>query len=80
MEIIHIILTSIGSIIVLFIATKIMGNREISELNMFDYINGITIGSIAAEMAISLEDDFVKPLVAMLVYAVFILIVSILTN
>lgn len=80
MEIIHIILTSIGSILVLFIATKIMGNREISELNMFDYINGITIGSIAAEMAISLEDDFVKPLVAMLVYAVFILIVSILTN
>lgn len=80
MEIVHIILTSLGSIIVLFISTKIMGNREISELNMFDYINGITIGSIAAEMAISLEDDFIKPLVAMIVYAIFIFIVSILTN
>lgn len=80
MEILHIILTSIGSIIVLFISTKLMGNREISELNMFDYINGITIGSIAAEMAISLDNDFIKPLVAMIVYAIFILIVSTLTN
>ena len=29
-----------------------------SQLSMFDYINSITIGSIAAEMATSLEDNF----------------------
>lgn len=42
-----------ASIIVLFAITKILGNKQISQLNMFDYINGITIGSIAAEMALS---------------------------
>lgn len=64
MDLLNIALTSIGSIIVLFLLTKLIGNRQMSELNMFDYINGITIGSIAAEMATSLEGDFLKPLLA----------------
>ena len=68
MDLLNIALTSIGSIIVLFLLTKLIGNRQMSELNMFDYINGITIGSIAAEMATSLEGDFLKPLLAMIIY------------
>ncbi len=74
-EIIKIILTSLGSLIVLFLLTKLIGNREMSQLNMFDYINSITIGSIAAEMATSLE-DFVEPLVAMVVYALATIFIS----
>lgn len=62
-------LTSIGSIVVLFLLTKLIGNRQMSQMSMFDYINGITIGSIAAELATSLEGDFVKPLTAMVLYA-----------
>ena len=54
MEILHTIIVSAGSIIALFILTKLMGYRQMSQLSMFDYINGITIGSIAAEMATSL--------------------------
>ena len=70
MLILKIIALSTGSIVVLFILTKIMGQREMSQLSIFDYIISITIGSIAAEMATSLEDNFVEPLVAMIVYAV----------
>ncbi|MEM1484240.1 DUF421 domain-containing protein [Oscillospiraceae bacterium PP1C4] len=51
-----------------------------SQLSMFDYINGITIGSIAAEMATSLEDDFMKPLAAMIIYALVSVLISIATN
>lgn len=69
MGIIKIIFLSLGSIFILFILTKIMGNREMSQLSMFDYIVGITIGSIAAEMSTSLENNFWEPVVAMLVYA-----------
>lgn len=74
-EIIKIILTSLGSLIVLFILTKLIGNREMSQLSMFDYINSITIGSIAAEMATALE-DFEQPLIAMLVYAFVTILIS----
>ena len=69
-EIFYVVCLSVGSIVVLFILTKLMGCRQMSELSMFDYINGITIVSIAAEMATSLEDNFLQPLTAMVVYAI----------
>ncbi len=80
MEILQAILTSLLSIITLLILTKLMGNREMSQLSMFDYINGITIGSIAAELATSEFTDTVKPLVAMLVYAAIIILLAILSE
>ena len=55
MEILKVIITSIVSIVVLFLLTKLVGNKQLSELNMFDYIVSITIGSIAAEMATERE-------------------------
>lgn len=75
-EIIYIIVLSFGSIITLFILTKLMGYRQMSEMSMFDYINGITIGSIAAEMATSLEKDWWLPLTAMIVYALAAIVLS----
>ncbi|WFR55057.1 DUF421 domain-containing protein [Anaerocolumna sp. AGMB13025] len=76
MELLKIVIVSLGSIVALFVLTKLMGDREMSELSMFDYINSITIGSIAAEMATSLEGDYLKPLTAMIVYAVISFLIS----
>lgn len=76
MEYLHIFLTSIGSLAALFILTKIMGYKQMSQLSMFDYINGITIGSIAAEMATSLEKNFMQPLLAMVVYGLSAWLIS----
>ena len=80
MVILKIIALSLSSLIVLFILTKLTGNREISQLTMFDYIIGITIGSIAAEMATSLEDDFWEPLTAMIVYGLASIIIAIISS
>lgn len=70
MEYIKIVIASLASIITLFFITKVIGDRQISQLSMFDYINGITIGSIAAEMATSLEKNPWYPFIAMVVYGV----------
>ena len=72
----YIVITSVSSVIVLFILTRIMGKRQISQLTMFDYINGITIGSIAAEMATALDGDVWQPLFAMIIYAFFAIMIS----
>ena len=80
METIYIIALSLGSLLTIFILTKLMGYRQMSQMSMFDYINGITIGSIAAEMATSLEDDFTRPLTAMIVYGVSTFLISVLSN
>lgn len=78
MDFIKLILTSFGSLIALFILTKIAGNKQISELTMFDYIISISIGSIAAEMATELERPE-KPLIAMAVYSLSALVISIIS-
>ena len=67
MEIIKVILTAILSVAALFIITKIMGHKQVSQLDFFDYVSGITIGSIGAELATELEAPE-KPLVALCVW------------
>jgi uncharacterized membrane protein YcaP (DUF421 family) len=47
---------------------------------MFDYVNGITIGSIAAEMATSLDENFMQPLTAMIVYAAAAIFLSLISS
>ena len=79
MEILTIVLTSISSVITLFLLTKLMGNKQVSQLSMFDYIIGISIGSIAAEFATELENHE-HSLVAMLVYGFSAYLVSIVTG
>lgn len=76
MELLNVFFASLGSAVVLFILTKIMGKREMSQLSMFDFVTAITIGSIAAEMATALENDFMKPLIAMVVYALLSILIS----
>lgn len=79
-EIFHTVYSSLLSIAVLFIITKLMGNKQISELTLFDYINGITIGSIAAEMAVSDEvKDLWQPVIGIALYGLVGIAFSYLT-
>ena len=79
MDFLSICITALCSIGVLFLLTKIMGHKQLAQLDFFDYITGITIGSIAAEMATELEQPW-KPLSAMAVYGGVTLLLSILSN
>ena len=75
----QVFLTTLLSIVVLFLLTKLMGSKQVSQMNMFDYIVGITIGSIAAEMATELDTPE-NSLLAMVVYGVVAVCISLLTN
>lgn len=79
MDILKVILTSLLSVVALFIITKIMGHKQMAQLDFFDYITGITIGSIAAELATELEDPW-KPLIAMIIYGGTSITLSVLIN
>lgn len=80
MNITHTILATVGSIIVMLAISKLLGNKQISQLTLFDYINGITIGSIASEMAVSQEmDELIVPVIAMVLYGLTGFLLSVLT-
>lgn len=78
-ELVHTIILSVTSLVVLFLLTKLMGYRQMSQMSLFDYINGITIGSIAAELATNLE-DYHRPLLAMIIYGLAAVFLSVLTE
>ena len=75
----QITLTALGSLAALFLLTKLSGNKQVSQMNLFDYVMGITIGSIAAEMASELESPL-RPLWAMVVYGLTAWGIALLTN
>ena len=80
MDFAYIIILSFVSLAVLFIITKIMGFRQISEMSFFDYVIGITIGSIAAEMATNIDLEWWKGILAMVVYGVVGVLISVLAQ
>lgn len=79
MDILKVILTSLFSVVSLFIITKVMGHKQMAQLDFFDYITGITIGSIAAELATELEQPW-KPFIAMVIYGAVSVIISLVIN
>lgn len=79
MDLLKVSVTSVTSLAVLFVLTKLMGNKQVSQLSMFDYIIGISIGSIAAEFATELENPE-NSLLAMVIYAVIAYLVSVITG
>ena len=79
MEIIKVILTALLSVASLFIITKIMGHKQVAQLDFFDYVSGITIGSIGAELATELEKPY-KPLIALAIYGLASLLLNLLAH
>lgn len=62
------IFRSIGAVIALELLARINGPKQISQLSFYDYITGITIGSMAAVMAIDDQIPFFIPLISMIVF------------
>ena len=54
----------------LLIFTKILGKEQISQLTFFDYISGITIGSIASEATVDLSSRIWPHFIGLLSWAI----------
>lgn len=78
-EIFQIALASLLSMAVLFVIAKLIGHKQISQLDLFDYINGITVGSIAAELATELENPH-RPLTAMIIYGIVTVVLNLISS
>ena len=79
MDYLQVLLTTLLSVVTLFLLAKLMGNKQMNQLSMFDYIVGITIGSIAADLAFDLEGVQFKFL-SMVIYGLLACLISVLTN
>ena len=79
MDVIRVILSALLSVASLFFIAKLMGHKQVAQLDFFDYISGITIGSVAAELATELETPW-KPLIALADYGLASVLLRVLTS
>lgn len=65
-----IIIRSFVMLVTLFLLTKLIGKKQLSQLSIFEYIAGITIGSVAAEISTGLQKDFLHGVYSLLVWTI----------
>ncbi|QKS47644.1 DUF421 domain-containing protein (plasmid) [Paenibacillus cellulosilyticus] len=63
-------LRTLSAVCILFVMTKILGKRQISQLSLFEYITGISIGNIAAYISLDTDNDWYLGLLAMSVWVI----------
>ncbi|TYP74891.1 DUF421 domain-containing protein [Paenibacillus methanolicus] len=62
---------TLTAIVILFFLTKMLGKRQVSQLSVFEYMTGITIGSLAAYVSINLSTPWYLGLVSLVVWVSF---------
>ena len=70
---------SVVSLIILFLITKLMGKKQASELSLFDYVIGISIGNYTAEMVMNFDYQYINGIIAILTFGIISYLVSVLT-
>lgn len=71
-----ILFRSIATYFILVVLARAMGRKQISQLTYFDYVVGITIGSIAAEVAVTKNVDVVDGIVSLLAWCILTVLIS----
>lgn len=72
-----VLIDSAVAFLYLFVISKLLGKKQIAQLEFIDYTVGISLGSIAAEMATNTEVPFYYFLIAMTIFFVFATLVAI---
>lgn len=75
-ELLHIVLRTILVLIIIFFLFKLLGKKQVSQMNMFDYITGITIGSIVADISLDIEKNLLGGIISLLIYCLTSIAIS----
>ena len=78
-ELFNVVFRALISLISLFLVTKLIGKKQVSQLSLFDYVIGISIGNFAAEMTINLESKELYGIVAVIIFGLIAYLVSLLS-
>lgn len=66
------------AVVALFIFTKVLGKRQVSQLSLFEYITGIAIGNLIGYVSLDTDIAWYMSLVAILVWVFFSLAIEFL--
>ena len=78
-ELTNVILRTVFVLILIFILFKLMGKKQVSQMSIFDYITGITIGSIAADISLDIDKNLNSGIICLLIYCFADIVISYLS-
>lgn len=78
-EWLNIIIRSFLFVVTLFAITKLGGKKQLAELSFFEYVSGITIGSIAGEVIMGLEGNMLHGVLAIFIFGGFTYLVDVIS-
>jgi uncharacterized membrane protein YcaP (DUF421 family) len=76
---VSIVIRSFFALVFLFVLTRILGKKQISQLTFFEYVLGITIGDLAGAISTDVDVEFWHGVIAILVWVLIPLTLEILT-
>lgn len=76
-DLLNITIRAIISLVTLFLVTKMLGKKQVSQLSLFDYVIGISIGNFAAEMTVNLDSNILHGTIAVIIFGLIAYIISI---
>lgn len=76
-DLLSITMRAIISLVTLFLVTKMLGKKQVSQLSLFDYVIGISIGNFSAEMTVNLDSNILHGTIAVIIFGLIAYIISI---
>lgn len=77
-EAIHVVFRSAVAFITLLVLTRILGKQQVSQLTFFDYVIGITVGSIAADI-IDFDKNLLLQIIGLVAWMALAFLMQVLT-
>lgn len=75
-NIIHVILRTTMALIVTHIFTRLLGKKQISQLTFFNYVTGITVGSISANIVSMESEPFIDEFIGLITWCLLTYLIS----
>jgi len=76
---IEVALRALFLLTIVFIMAKLLGKKQLSHLNIFEYITGIVLGSIVADLTINLNTPLIYGLIALLVWFIIPMLIQVIS-
>lgn len=74
-----IILKPIIAFLLLLILARILGKKQMSQMTFFNYVTGITIGSLAANMITFNDDSIIEEVIGLVIWCALTALLSFIT-
>lgn len=72
----QIAIETVTTFFVLLALTRLLGKKQLSQLTFFNYVTGITIGSIAANMVVLSTGEYTKELLSLVIWCLLTVLIG----